>query len=609
MNDAAPSMETTADPYGFISRARPTADRLQRPRFRLAILGDFTGRAARGKAETGAALAGRRAIRFDVDTVEDVIEGFATRLVLPVGDGAIEVDLPNLDAMHPDELVSEVEIFQELKGLRQQLKGGMAAKAVDRLKAWAEKYGVAVKVPRTGAAGSALPADLRLSDFQRLIGDATPRQTEASPAADMIAQIVGPFVRQAGDPSAPAMLAAVDKAMSAAMRLILHHPDFQAVEAQWRTLDMLARRIETDTKLQVTLFDVSAEELAADLAAQEDLSESGFLNLVSAPLEEDGGEGYSALVGLYTFEETPPHAELLGRIARVAAHVDAPFITAISPGFLETPLKDRHPLIARAWDRLRAMPEARHLALATPRFLLRHPYGRKTDPIDSFDFEEFTPEAGLRSMLWANPASLVAVLLAQTWKKQGKAMKPGTILSMGDLPVHVVTDAHGDQVALPCTERNITTSKLEEVVQRGFQPVVNMKGRGEVRLASVNSVGGGELLGPWSGNPPPAAGGSAKAAPTKVVAAPAADKVVGATSGASDDDLDDLLSALDTGSDGSSSGDDDLDALLAGLDEGSGGASTDDDDLDALLAGFGDSDSETDAGGMDPDLAALLEGL
>ena len=87
-------------------------------------------------------------------------------------------------------------------------------------------------------------------------------------------------------------------------------------------LDFLARRIETDSDLQITLFDVSAEELAADLAAQEDLSNSGLFKLLTSGLDPELGDGgYSALFGLYTFEETPPHAELLARVGQIAASI------------------------------------------------------------------------------------------------------------------------------------------------------------------------------------------------------------------------------------------------------------------------------------------------
>jgi type VI secretion system protein ImpC len=59
------------------------------------------------------------------------------------------------------------------------------------------------------------------------------------------------------------------------MRTVLHHSEFQNLEALWRGMDMLLRRIETGPSLQVLLVDVSAEEFAADLSSASDLSETG----------------------------------------------------------------------------------------------------------------------------------------------------------------------------------------------------------------------------------------------------------------------------------------------------------------------------------------------
>ena len=64
--------------------------------------------------------------------------------------------------------------------------------------------------------------------------------------------------------------------------------------------------------------------------------------------------------------------------------------------------------MAQALEALRELPEASHLALLAPRFMLRHPYGKKSDPISAFAFEEFTPDEGLRGMLWGHPALLAA---------------------------------------------------------------------------------------------------------------------------------------------------------------------------------------------------------
>lgn len=586
---AAPDGVTpTEDPefaYGTISADRPEPQKLIRKRFRLAILGDFSGRSARGMVEIGDDLAARRAVILDPDTIDDVIESFATELLLPIGrDGTgMAIKLGELDALHPDELYENVELFSELVGLRKQLQSGVTADhAAKTLRAWGEKHGTRVKPPKPRSGGNAVPADRRLSAFQQLIGDAENQLGQASPVQDLLARVVGPHIRALPDADVTAMMGAVDAALSDAMRMVLHHPEFQSLEAQWRSLDLIARSVEVDDTLDVILYDISAEELAADLASVEDLADSGFVRLLTGePLDEENGRGgYSALIGLYQFEETPPHAELLGRIARVAAHVDAPFFAAISPAFLETEKAKLPGVVTEAWDTLRGMAEAGHLGLVAPRFMLRRPYGAKSEPIYEFKFEEFTETEGLRGMLWANPVVLVAILLARSFKQNGASMSLGKIMSLGDIPFHYVNDRYGDQVALPCTERNINLDKIALAQERGFMAVSAVKGRDEIRLTSFGSVAGGEILGPWTGAPPP------KPSPPDPKPAAATDD------DDSGDDLDDL--GLDD------LGLDDLD--LGGDDDG-------DSSLDDLLAGFGDDDGSDDDDGMDAELAALLDDL
>jgi pilus assembly protein FimV len=556
--------------YGQMSAARPEPQKLVRKRFRLAILGDFTGRSVKGEIEVGEALANRKPILLDPDTVEDVIKSFGTTLVLPIGkEGAgVEVKLGGLDDLHPDELYENVEIFSALKSLKSQLSnGGTAENAAKSLKAWGEAHGRHVAPASAVSGGNTVRADLKLSDFQKLIGDTGGTLAKPSPVDDLLARIVGPHIRKLPDPNATAMAQAVDDALSGAMRLVLHHPDFQSVEAQWRSIDLIARSIETDDTLEVVLYDISAEEIAADLTQSDDLSQSGFARLLTeGPMDEETGRGaYSAMVGMYTFEETPPHAQLLGRIARVAAHVDAPFFAAMTPGFLETPKADRHPLVAKEWDTLRAMPEAGHLGLASPRFMLRRPYGAKTEPIYEFDFEEFTQKVGLSGMLWANPVVLIAILLAKSFKENGAHMGLGKIMSLGDIPYHYVLDRFGDQVALPCTERNLTLDKVETVLGRGYLPVISIKGRDEVRLGSFQSLAGGDILGPWTGVAPPPP--SPPKPPKPAAETPGGDDED--VFGGDDDDMDDLLAGFDLDSfgddDETDSDDDDIDDDLAAL--------------------------------------------
>jgi len=189
---------------------------------------------------------------------------------------------------------------------------------------------------------------------------------------------------------------------------------------------------------------------------------------------------------------------LLGRLAQLAGAAGAPFVGSAGPDFLMTPVKDWHPLIVQAWDALRALPASAYLGLATPRFLLRLPYGKRTDPIDSFAFEEFTRQAGLSGMLWGHPAVLVANLLAETWLRDSKSMKIGSIATVADLPVYVYHDTDGEQIAMPCAERMYSERQAVQVSGTGINPVLSIRGRPEVRLGGFASLCGGTLSGRWA---------------------------------------------------------------------------------------------------------------
>lgn len=556
--------------FGSIAQERPAGDKPQR--FRIALMGDFSGRSARGEVEIGPDLASRRPIKLDVDTIDKVIAGFATTLVLPIGKKGqgIEVELASIEDLHPDELFEKVGMFEELVALKRRLASGATAKgAVGELRDWGKEFGRKVTPPARKSAGNAVPADRKLSDFAKLVGGKGARKATASPAEELMQRIVGPYIQALPDPDAAAMQEAVEESLAGAMRLVLHHPEFQSVEAQWRMLDLITRSVETDSKLDIVLYDVSAEELAADLAAQDDLTQSGFCELLVEGTP-DGKGRFSAVCGLFAFEETPPHAEILGRIAKVCAHVNAPFFAAIGPDFLNVPIEDRHPLVAGAWDALRALPEAGYIGLTAPRFLLRRPYGAKTDPVYEFDFEEFSETEGLSGLLWANPVAMVVILLARSFRKTGPSLGLGQVMSLGGMPYVYVKDRYGDQVALPCTERNLTQARTQSTIARGYMPVISVKGRDEVRLGSFQSLAGSIMLGPWSDVPPPAP----KPAPEPET----------------EDEDDDSAEE-----DSEGSGDAELDALLAGFD-----AETPDAD---------DSGTEDDDEDMDPELAALLASL
>ena len=377
----------------------------------------------------------------------------------------------------------------------------------------------ALPPPAASARGADIATDKRLSDFARLTGRAKAASSEAS-VDDLVRRLVGPFVQPARDARQEDLTARVDAALSAAMRRVLHHPDFQAAEAMWRGVELLVRRLETGNRLQIVLYDVSAEEWSADLAHADALEDSGLYGMLVEQPAMDADQGaLSAVLGLYAFELSPPHADLLGRMAQVAAMAGAPFISSIEPDALQMPMRDQNPLIRQAWAALQGLPASSYLGLATVRFLLRMPYGKRSDPIDAFAFEEFTREAGLSGMLWANPALAAGLLLAQGWGKAGAKMQPGAVSVIGDIPYYVYTPPGGDQVALPCTERLYSERQVAQAAPYHVMPVVCLRGRPEIRLAGFGSVAGPVLAGFW---------GQVKIAPTPVAAPPEPEPVAAA---------------------------------------------------------------------------------
>ena len=620
--------------YGQLGAPAPTWA-AKRP-VRIALLGDFGAGAAAGRLDTGAELARRKPRSVEFDSLEDWLGQQSLTLNLPIGaDGApVEVGISDLDSFHPDTLFRELELFKKLHDLRKRLNNtasfDKAAAEVAKLAGSSTKASRASRGVR--ARGAAPSAGARLDDFARLTGRTSVPQSAGGIDA-LLRNIVGPFIVPAAKPEKAGLLNTLDGAIADGMRAVLHQPDFQTTESLWRGVDFLLRRLETGPMLQVHLIDISAEEFAADLSATDDLTDSGVYQLLAAKPAEAKDGGYTYIAGLYQFEATPPHTELLGRMAKIAKAAGATFFTSMAVDKLTNPRVPPHPLIIEAFGALRALPEAGRLALLGPRFLLRHPYGKRSDPISSFAFEEFTMADGLSGLLWGHPALLALTVLA------GQNGAP----NVGDLPFHHFVDADGDSTALPCTERFISTVAATELARYGIKALMAHKGEPLVQLTGPDTVAGvftpPAAVAPKAGarmgvemavrsklpdpderaaksatTPATTPGTTAAAKPAAAKPAPAATPAASAPAAAaaaadSDDlsDLDALLAELNgaaaaatpapapapTAAPEASSDADDLDALLASLNDdapAAPAASSDadvDDELDALLKSLG----------------------
>jgi type VI secretion system protein ImpC len=288
------------------------------------------------------------------------------------------------------------------------------------------------------------------------------------------------------------LIAALDRKLTEQINLILHTPEFQAVEGAWRGLHHLVNNTETDEMLKIRVLNISKNDLAKTVKKFKGTAWDQspiFKKMYEEEFGQFGGEPYGAIVADYYFDNSAPDVELLTGMAKVAAAAHAPFISAAAPSVM---LMESWQELANprdltkifqtpehaAWRSFRESEDSRYVGLAMPRFLARQPYGAKTDPVEAFDFEEDTSAAGSKNYTWANAAYAMAVNINRSFKEYGWCSRIRGIESGGaveGLPVHSFpTDDGGVDMQCP-TEIAISDRREAELAANGFMPLVHKK--------------------------------------------------------------------------------------------------------------------------------------
>lgn len=462
-------------------------------KFRLAVMGDFSGRASKGQLETGEALARRKPFDVHFDNLDDVIARLNIELNIPVGaNGFTNIKIKSMEDFHPDELYQKMGIFSEISRLRDRLRDNASfASVAKEVQEWlGDKSLLNPSEQKTQPRGATIPAKDSIDDFVKLVGDSTVNRKSASSAIKtLLKNAVAPYIEPSADPRQNAMVAAVDSSLSGMMRSILHHPDFQTMESLWRSIELLTQRLETDAHLQIVLYDITAGEVAADLAGSENLKDTALYKLlIEQPALDEQQGPLTAIAACYTFEQTASHAGLLKRIASIVSESGTPFIASVG---LEC-LSNDSP--SQEWQALHSMPEAVYLALTVPKFMLRIPYGEKSEPIDPFDFEELITHESVDKFLWGHSSTLVGLSLGLSYMEQGlKKINIHANMDINEMPYHFYTDSSGDQIALPCAEQLLTETEIGEIIRQNLIPIVSIKGRPQVQIGSMSSLSGKNL--------------------------------------------------------------------------------------------------------------------
>ena len=426
--------------FGGGSRRRDDDDPM-----RLLVVGDFSGK----PADQRPPLASRPTLRVDADNLDEVMRRSRPQLSLPAG----EIRFDEIDDFHPDRLYARLDLFQTLRQARTNPPSG---------------------------------SDALLG---RLLGK--PAESAAAPAVQpgtgleaLIERVVAPHIVKDTSEQTKTYVIAVDSATSEQMRALLHHPAFQSLESAWRGVRWLIANLELDEHLQLHLFDATRDELLADfVSARGQVAQTAVHDaLIDRWRNVPGGQGWSALFALIDFGPSDASVGLLAALGLIAREAGAPLLAGAEWALAADPAGS-----FAAWQALRRSEVAPWIALAAPRILLRLPYGKATDPIDAFAFEEFVGEPVHEEFLWGHASLAMALLIGRAFTANGWEMEPGDEREIGGLPVYTfVRDGVAEMQA--CGERFLTEKQIDALLRAGLVPIASHRNRDVVVAIRFQSV-------------------------------------------------------------------------------------------------------------------------
>ena len=295
----------------------------------------------------------------------------------------------------------------------------------------------------------------------------------------------------------------LDQLISRQVNEVLHAEPFQKLEASWCGLNYFTTQAKTSSSLKIKLMNVSKNDLLKDFKSATEFDQSQLFKKI---YEEEygtlGGKPFGALIGDYEFGRHPQDIALLEKMSGVAASSHAPFIAAATPALFNfesfTELSGPRDLekifdneAYLKWNMFRKTDDARYVGLCLPHVLMRLPYGKETDPIEEFDFEEGVDGRDHSKYLWGNAAYAFAARMTDAfarheWCAAIRGVEGGGLVE--GLPAHTFTTDDGD-IATKCpTEIAITDRRENELAKLGFIPLSYYKGTDTAAFMGAQSV-------------------------------------------------------------------------------------------------------------------------
>jgi type VI secretion system ImpC/EvpB family protein len=306
--------------------------------------------------------------------------------------------------------------------------------------------------------------------------------------------------------------ARIDDLLNDQLNAVLHHPEFQKLEAAWLGLKYLVDAVPEGTNVKVRVLQATWKEVTRDQERALEFDQSQlFRKVYNDEFGTPGGEPYGMLVGNYDvchrpFPDHPTDdvATLRG-VSNIAAAAFAPFVCGVDPRFLELDTFGtlEQPFdLARTfdgvdylkWRSFRDTEDSRFVGLVMPRVLYRRPYGDEPGRTHGFDFREDTAAPDGRGYLWGNPAFALAAVAVKSFAEtawladvRGTRTDDDGGGKVDGLPTVGYGTGRGE-TARGVTDVYLTDRREKELAELGFVPLCHTPGAAEAAFYTMPSA-------------------------------------------------------------------------------------------------------------------------
>ncbi len=297
-------------------------------------------------------------------------------------------------------------------------------------------------------------------------------------------------------------IAQIDSMISAQLDEVLHHDAFQKIESSWRGLKFLVDRCDFSANTKVELFDCKKADLQEDFEEAPETIQTGlYKHIYVNEYDTPGGQPISTVIADYEFDNSAQDIALLSELSRISASAHCPFLGSAGAKFFCKDSIDDIPKINdlanymekaefAKWRSFRESEDSRYVGLVLPRFLLRLPYGKDSNPVRTFNYEEMVKAERHKNYLFGNAVFAFAANIATSFAKHGWSVNirgPEAGGRVDNLPLHQYDAGKGIQNKIP-TEMIISETRELELANLGFIPLSYYKNSDYACFFSANSV-------------------------------------------------------------------------------------------------------------------------